>query len=335
MRVIDTHLHMWNDDVLSYVRDDAPYRGHFAELELTYKDPEAGALYAAADLAVRRSPTFARVESIFVQSHTIESDYLAEVRWVESFAANVGIVGVVAGAQLHRGLDTITHLDELGTCPLVVGVRHDLADQGPEISTAFVLGAREVALRGWALDVRMQPAQLPDIARLAGAIPELRMMLDHLGSPAVGTADAPLTPAAEWIRDIEELATHPGVYCKLSGLPAAADGSWDEEQMLLFLDAAADAFGVERLVWGSDWPLSAWGPAEDGDPWAPEDGSATYQVRARQRWLDAVVDWADSRGHDVDAILWTNARRFYRLDEVRSAPEEPRRRGFFARLFGG
>jgi len=330
MRVVDTHLHMWDDDVVSYLRTDGAFGGVFAGVEFTFEKP-----VAARQLTFRTPEALAQVESIFVQSHTIESDYLAEVAWVESVAAELGIVAVVAGAKLDRGLDTITHLDALGTRPLVVGVRHDLADGGEfDISTAFVLGAREVAARGWTLDLRVKPSQLADIARLSGAIPDLRLMLDHIGSPDIGTAADPTSPSAEWLRDLEELATHPAVCCKLSGLPESAGGAWTEVQVTPFLDAAADAFGVERLVWGSDWPLSAWGPAEAGDEWAPEDGSDTYQPHARQRWFDTVVAWADARGHDLDAILWTNARRFYRLDEARVVPEQPKKRGFFSRLFG-
>lgn len=318
MRVLDSHLHVWDPEVLTYTWLDGPYDYRFAEVELEHDPLDAE-----------------RVECVFVQAETISDDFVGEVRWVESSAERLGVVGIVAGAQLHRGVDTATHLEELGTHPLVVGVRHNLqGDQdGLAMSSAFVTGAREVASRGWSFDVCVRADQLPDIARLAGAIPELRMVLDHLGKPQVGTADAPLAPTVEWVRDIEELAKHPEVFCKLSGLPAEAGGRWSREQFTPFLDAAADAFGVERLLWGSDWPVSAIGPAEVGDPHAPDDGSATYQATARQRWLDAVVAWADERGHDVDALLWGNARRAYRLDEPRPA-DTARRPGLLGRLFG-
>ncbi|MGN7966205.1 amidohydrolase family protein [Microbacterium sp. 22179] len=320
MRVLDTHLHMWDEEVLTYTWLEGPYAYRFAETEVEHDR-----------LDVERE------EAVFVQAETTEGDYIGEVRWVQSLAGRLGIAGIVAGAQLHRGIDTVTHLEELATHPLVVGVRHNLQNDpdGLAVSSAFVTGAREVAARGWTFDVCVRAAQLPDIARLAGAVPELRMVLDHLGKPAVGTADAPLAPSAEWVRDIEEVAKHPETFCKLSGLPAESGGVWSAEQLVPFLDAAADAFGVERLMWGSDWPVSSIGPAEEGDPHAPADGSATYQPHARQRWLDTVVEWAETRGHDVDAILWANGRRFYRLDDPRVESADAPRRGFFGRLFGG
>ncbi|WP_341947422.1 amidohydrolase family protein [Microbacterium sp. LWH11-1.2] len=313
MRVIDSHLHLWDPELLEYTWLEGPYDFRFAEIEL-----EHARLGAAAD-----------EKAVFVQAETADDRFLDEVRWVESLAERVGVIGIVAGVRLDHGVDTTTHLDELAAQTLVVGVRHNLQNEpdGLAVSTAFVTGAREVAARGWTFDACVRANQLPDIARLAGAIPELRMVLDHLGKPEVGTADAPRTPSVEWVRDLDELARHPNVFCKLSGLPAESAGNWSREQLEPFLDVAADAFGEERLMWGSDWPVSAIGPAESGDPHAPEDGSATYQATARTRWLEVVVAWAEARGHDVDAVLWSNAERFYEVGDARQpgAPESPRR----------
>lgn len=203
-------------------------------------------------------------------------------------------------------------------------MRHNLQGEpdGLAVSAAFVTGAREVAARDLTFDACVRADQLPEIARFAGAIPELRIVLDHLGKPAVGTAASPLPPSAEWARDLAELARHPHTFCKLSGLPGEAGGDWNAEQLEPFLDVAADAFGIERLMWGSDWPVSAIGPAEPGDPHAPEDGSATYQPTARSRWADTVVAWAESRGHDLDALLWENAEQFYRTAQPRQIPSD-------------
>lgn len=312
MRALDAHLHLWDPELLRYPWLEGPLAYLFAETELEHA----------------RLPTATDEQAVFVQAGTDEQDFLAEVRWVESLAEGLGIVGIVAGARLDRGVDTITHLEELGTQPHVVGVRHDLQDDddGLAMSTLFVTGAREVAARGWSFDASIRAAQLPEIARLAGAIPELRIVLDHLGKPEVGTADVPVAPTAEWMRDLAELARHPNAFCKLSGLPAMAGGAWSPRQIVPFLDAAADAFGDERLMWGSDWPVSVIGPAEPGDAHAPEDGSDTYQPSSRTRWADAVASWARARGHDVDALMCTNAEEFYRVGRARiDEPEAPRR----------
>lgn len=300
MRVLDSHLHLWDPEALTYTWLDGPLSGRFAAAELE----RAGVARAETE------------RSIFVQAETVEDDFLDEARWVAQLASTAGVVGIVAGIRLDRGIDTVVHLEGLAAEPLVVGVRHLLQD-GPDglaLSAAFVTGAREVARRDLAFDACVRAHQLPEVARLAAAIPELRIVLDHLGKPAVGTAAAPLAPSAEWARDLTEVAGHPNAFCKLSGLQAEAGGDWSEAQLVPFLDVAADAFGVERLMWGSDWPVSAIGPAEPADPDAPARGSATYQPTARSRAADVVIAWAQARGHDVDALFWRNAERFYRVD---------------------
>ncbi|MGH3690277.1 MAG: amidohydrolase family protein [Microbacterium sp.] len=308
MRVLDSHLHLWDPEVLTYTWLEGPMAYRFADLEL--------------ELA--RVPQAQPETSVFVQAETVEDDFLDEVQWVAGLAPALGIVGIVAGIRLDRGTDTVAHLEGLMGEPLVVGVRHNLQGEpdGLAVSAAFVTGAREVAARDLTFDACVRADQLPEIARFAGAIPELRIVLDHLGKPAVGTAEAPLAPSAEWARDLAELARHPHTFCKLSGLPGEAGGDWSAEQVEPFLDVAADAFGVERLMWGSDWPVSAIGPAETGDPHAPEDGSATYQPTARSRWAETVIAWAETRGHDLDALLWRNAEQFYRTDQPRRLPTD-------------
>lgn len=321
MRVLDSHLHLWDPEVLTYTWLEGPMAYRFADLEL-----ERARLQQAEP-----------EKCVFVQAETVEDDFLDEVRWVAGLALALGVVGIVAGIRLDRGTDTVAHLEGLAAEPLVVGVRHNLQGEpdGLAVSAAFVTGAREVAARGLTFDACVRADQLPEIARFAGAIPELQIVLDHLGKPAVGTAAAPLAPSAEWARDLAEIARHPHTSCKLSGLPGEAGGDWSAEQLEPFLDVAADAFGVERLMWGSDWPVSAIGPAEPGDPHALEDGSATYQPTARSRWADAVIAWAESRGHDLDALLWHNAEQFYGTDKPRQvSPAEAPRAGIRGWLRG-
>lgn len=298
MHVIDSHLHLWDPQQLRYEWLEGPLAWRFGEIELLH------ARIAAADTDA----------AIFVQAECVERQFLDEVRWVDEIADAAGVIAIVAGARLDRGEATSAHLDALAAHERVVGVRHLLQGEpdGFARSAAFVTGAGEVAARGWTFDACVRSEQLPDVAALAASVPDLRIVLDHLGKPAVGTAASPSAPTAAWLRDLQDVARHPLVVCKLSGLPAEAGGDWSAAQVEPFLDAAADAFGAERLMWGSDWPVSVIGPAEAGDPHAPADGSAAYQPTARSRWADVVAGWATARGHDLDAIMWANAERFYR-----------------------
>ncbi|MBS0023894.1 amidohydrolase family protein [Microbacterium paraoxydans] len=292
MRLLDSHLHLWDPRALEYTWLEGPLDRRFADDEL----------------AAARVDRATEERAVFVQAETVEGDYLAEVRWVAERAERLGVVGIVAGARLDRGTDTTVHLESLTAEPLVVGVRHNLQSEpdGVALSSAFITGAREVAAHGWTFDACVRADQLPDVARISSAIPELRIVLDHLGKPPVGTAASPLAPTVEWERDLAELARHPGAFCKVSGLPAEAGGDWSAAQLEPFLDAAADVFGPERLMWGSDWPVSAVGPEASG-------ASATVHPSARSRWAEAVAAWAESRGIDRDALFHGTAATFYGL----------------------
>ena len=289
MRVLDSHLHLWSPDLLTY----------------TWLEGALAATYAADQLAAERLTHGGTEAAVFVQAEPAAEQAVDEVRWVDSIAETVGIKGIVAGARLDRGEQTEAHLTALAEHTRVVGVRHLLQSEpdGLACSADFIAGARAVSSRDWTFDACVIARQIPDVTALAAAVPELPIALDHLGKPAIGTADAAREPSAEWLGDLRELASSPQVFCKLSGLPAEAGGTWSEEQVTPFLDAALDSFGAERLMWGSDWPVSS-------VDFTPPDGSE-YRTGDRQRWLRTVVDWAAARGIETDAILWSNAHTFY------------------------
>ncbi|MGM7680447.1 amidohydrolase family protein [Microbacterium sp. A94] len=288
MRVLDSHLHLWDPSRLDYSWLEGPLRARFGPEEL-----------AAAVGGIDESHGF-----VFVQAGSAEDQYLDEVAWVSSVAEQVNVRGIVAGARLDLGEATVRYLDAAAEHPLVVGVRHLLqgAPVGLARSVEFCAGAAALAERGLTFDACVQTVpQLRDVIDLAAEVPELRIVLDHLGKPVVGTAADPAAPATEWVDALAALAQHPRVFCKLSGLPAEAGGDWSAGQMEPFLDAAAAAFGVERLMWGSDWPVSA-------------VRASKIDSVAIGAWTEAVASWAGARDLDVDAILWRNAERFYGLD---------------------
>lgn len=289
MRVLDSHLHLWDPEVLTYSWLEGALDWAFAETELIEEQLVGPGEEAA----------------IFVQADPSEEQQLDEVRWVDSIAHATGVVAIVAGARLDRGAETAAHLAALAEHDRVIGVRHLLQSEpdGFARRPEFLDGARLVAARGWTFDACVTTHQIPDVTALAAAVPELSIVLDHLGKPVIGTADAPLEPTAEWLGDVRELASSPQVFCKLSGLPAEAGGVWTDEQVAPFLDGVADAFGPDRLMWGSDWPVSS-------IDFNAADGGA-YLVGARQRWFRTVADWAERRGLDAEQIFWSNALTFY------------------------
>ena len=295
MRVLDSHLHLWDPALLEYPWLEGPLRARFSAAEV-----------ASALGAVDGERAF-----VFVQADCVQRQYLDEVEWVTSLAASVGVRGIVAGARLDRGAETERYLDAAAQRALVVGVRHLLQGEpaGFAGSAGFRAGARALAERDLTFDACVQDvAQLRDVVQLAADVPDLRIVLDHLGKPRVGTAAVPAAPSEEWTDALTALAAHPQVFCKLSGLPAEAGGSWSPTQVEPFFDVALQSFGPERLMVGSDWPVSAVTASEQ----AGDEGIA-MDTGIIGAWTDAVASWARSRGLDVDAILWRNAERFYAL----------------------
>lgn len=284
MRVVDSHLHMWNPWELRYEWLRGPLNH----------------IFASEELFEEQLPDIEEEVAIFVQAGTVEADYVKEIAWVEENANAAGVVAIVAGAALDRGAETDDHLDRLARMQRVVGVRHLLQGEpdGFARTEAFLAGARGLPARRLTFDACVSAHQMPDVIALGEAVPDLRIVLDHLGKPAVGTDAAPLRPSAEWLRDLSELGSRPQTYVKLSGLPEEAKGHWSAEQLTPFLDAALEAFGPDRVMWGSDWPVSS---IADGE----------YVAGSRARWFLFVNEWAGSRGVSAERLFWDAPLEFY------------------------
>ncbi|MBD3942169.1 amidohydrolase family protein [Microbacterium sp. NEAU-LLC] len=279
MRVVDSHLHLWDPELLDYGWLEGALLRSFGPSELD------GALAAAPD---------AEYGFVFVQADCAPDQSIAEVDWVLSQASRVGVRGIVAHAPLEDPAATDTHLAAYAERPLTVGVRRLLQSEPDGFSAApgFRASAAAVAATGLAFDACVRAHQLQDVIALADAVPELRVVLDHLGKPAVGTRDAAASAAGTpWAAQLTALAERPNVVCKLSGLPAESAGGWSEEQLRPFLDVALQAFGPDRLLFGGDWPVSG--------PYG--------------RWAEAVSTWAVDRLGATEAVMATNAERVYGL----------------------
>lgn len=280
MHVIDTHLHLWDPARLRYDW----LEGDFAR-RLAVDEARA----AVANLPERRF--------VFMEAGALAADSLAEIDWVAGL--DLPIAGMIAAAPLERGDDASAHLDALGERERVVGVRRLLQgeDGGFARTDAFVAGARRTAEAGFTFDACVRTvAQLHDVVALADAVPDLTIVLDHLGKPAVGSSAQPLAPSDDWRDALTALAARPNTACKLSGLPGESAGGFSAAQLRPFLDVALDAFGPDRVMYASDWPASFFGATDTG-----------YAA-----WEALVRDWATER--DVATQVFTGtALRTYGL----------------------
>ncbi|GIF05039.1 amidohydrolase family protein [Actinoplanes siamensis] len=113
-------------------------------------------------------------------------------------------------------------------------------------------GLAEVAAAGLVFDLVVRADHLPSAARAAGALPQLRFVLDHLGKPRIDDGPAGLD---RWRDGFTALAANDNVACKLSGMVTEAGPRWTPEDLAPFVAVALDAFGPDRLMFGSDWPV--------------------------------------------------------------------------------
>lgn len=278
---IDAHQHFWRYDPREY-----PWIG--AGMERLARDYLPGDLEAVArPLGVGGS--------VAVQAR----QSLAESHWLLALAeAHPFIRGVVGWVDL-RGADVVTALESIARHGRFVGVRHVVQDEPDPrflLGADLVRGLRHLHAFGLTYDLLLYPQQLPAAVELAELLPEQRFVLDHLAKPRISLG--PAAPEfASWRRDVEALARHRHVSCKLSGLVTEASwGAWRREDFTPYLDVALAAFGPDRLMMGSDWPVCLL--------------SGTYAEVA-----GIIADFiAALAGAEREAILGGTATRFYGLD---------------------
>ena len=179
---------------------------------------------------------------------------MAEARWLLSLAdAHPFIRGVVGWVDLQNER-VEEQLAELARHARFVGVRHVVQDEPDDnfmLRPAFQRGIGRLRQFNLAYDLLVFPKQLPASIQLAANFPEQRFVLDHIAKPPI--AAGTLSP---WREQLRELAKAPNVWCKVSGMVTEAkwDG-WRAEDFRPYLDVVFAAFGVERLMFGTDWPV--------------------------------------------------------------------------------
>ena len=136
----------------------------------------------------------------------------------------------------------------------LVGIRHQVQDEPdpdwlrrPDVRA----GLHAVASAGLIYDLLTVPAQLPSAIDTVHALDELTFVLDHLSKPPIASDE--LEP---WATGIRALAAHENVVCKLSGMVTeAAWDTWSVDDLRPYAEVVLDAFGPERMMFGSDWPV--------------------------------------------------------------------------------
>jgi L-fuconolactonase len=220
---------------------------------------------------------------------------IEETRWLlqqaEECAAIRGIVGwaPIAGADFPRFMEEFKDKSKLK------GLRHVLQGEKDEnyiLRKDFNAGIRAMMGSGWVYDILIYERQLPQAIEFVNAHPEQAFVLDHIAKPRIAAGET-----QPWCKRIRELARKENVWCKVSGMVTEANWSgWSAETLRPYLDVVVEAFGVKRLMAGSDWPVSLV---------ASEYGS----------WFDVLRDYfSDFSETERDAVFGVTAAEVYGLE---------------------
>jgi L-fuconolactonase len=180
---------------------------------------------------------------------------VSETRWLLSLADQSAFIKGVVGWVDLRAPDVAAVLADLAKHPRFRGVRHIVQGEPDDrfmLGEEFQRGIAALAPLGLTYDILIYPRQLPAAIELVKRFPQQPFVLDHIAKP-----DMKAGTREPWATQIKALAAaHPGITCKLSGLVTEADWAhWKPTEIHPFLDVVLEAFGTERLMIGSDWPV--------------------------------------------------------------------------------
>lgn len=237
-RRVDAHLHVWD-----LAARPQPWTTGMPELERSFSLADA-----EAALAGNHFDTAIVIQTVTVPDETPE---------LLALAAREPVVGGVVGWTDLTDPDVATRLAALTASPgaaSLVGIRHQVQEEPDPrwlCRQDVRRGLAAVADAGLAYDLVVRPIQLSAAAETAAELPQLRFVLDHGGKPDI--AGGGLEP---WASDIADLSLMPNVAVKLSGLVTEADhAAWTVEQLRPYADVLLEAFGPDRIMFGSDWPV--------------------------------------------------------------------------------
>jgi L-fuconolactonase len=284
-RRVDSHVHLWDPGRFAY-----PWLVGHPTLFRPYVLDD----YAAATAHVP-------VESlVFMQCEAANEHAETEVAWIASLAEREPrIRGIVAWAPLHEGARARAHLDRLLQQPLVKGVRQIIQNQQDPafcLTPGFQDGVALLGECGLCFDICVDHRQMGQVVEFARRHPGVRMVLDHIGKPDI--RGGRLQP---WAWHLRELASLPNVHCKISGVATEADHlTWTPDDLARYVEVAIDAFGFDRIMYGSDWPVAT--------------DAITYAgwVALLEKLMSGVAE------ADLDKFWRRNAEAFYRLGDRRA-----------------
>jgi L-fuconolactonase len=275
MKIIDTHQHFWNYDAQKqdWINED---------MQAIQKD------FLPADLAIELKEN--KVEaciSVQAAQSLQETDFL-----LAQAKANNFIQGVVGWVDLCD-LKMEQALEKYATEKLLKGFRHILQAEpkGFMLAPSFKKGINALAKYNYTYDLLIYASQLKEAKEFISNHSTQPIVIDHLAKPNIKEGEW-----ESWKKDINEIAQYPNVYCKISGMTTEANlNSWTIGTLKPYIDIAVEAFGTDRIMFGSDWPVC-------------------LLASSYSKWLETLQNYFNTFSIDEQASFFANnAIKFYKL----------------------
>jgi L-fuconolactonase len=222
------------------------------------------------------------------------SEWVEDNQWLLDITKNDPVIVAIVGNLLPGDPEFSKQLDRFAADKRFVGIRPRVPQAVKVTDEAYLTDLAKLAEKNLSLDMLTHTATLDDIAAIAGRLPRLRIIVNHLGGPRIDGAE----PDAKWAASARALAKHPNVYCKFSGLSGQSAVKPAPMELAFYkpvLDVLWSAFGEDRMIFASNWPVS-----EAGGEYAGE-------LRMTKQYL------AGKGAAATEKVFWKNARRAYGL----------------------
>ena len=290
-QIIDTHQHLWDLD-----KFDLPWTVGASPLDRSYLT--ADYLEATADLDVTKA-IYMEVDVQEAQCEE-EADFIIDLCERDD---NPTCAAVISGRPLDD--EFRAYVDRFRSHECIKGIRQvlhpDSAPRGLCVEEKYVANIRYLGSVGLRFDLCLRAGELADAVSLVDLCPDTRFVLDHCGNAdpyVINESEGETAPAHsrdQWLRDIEALGQRSNVICKISGIVARARSNWSPTDLAPTVDHCLNCFGLERVVFGGDWPVCTVG--------------ASYG-----EWVAALRQIVSQRSAaEQQNLFHDNAMRFYEL----------------------
>ncbi len=273
---IDSHQHFW---VFDPVRD-AWITSDMEAIRRDFLPNDLGPVLQqnSIDGCVAVQASQSEIETEFLIQHAEQNDF---------------IKGVVGWVDLRSELIN-ERLEYFKQFPKLKGFRHIVQGEPDDLfllRTEFMDGIRALETYGYTYDILIYPKHLPTAREFVTRLPHQLFVVDHLAKPYIKAGEI-----EKWATDIQSLAKRENVCCKVSGMVTEADWEhWTPEQLRPYLDVVFEAFGPERVMFGSDWPVC-------------------LVASSYERWVQLLQEYTGSLSSYEQEKFWGgNAKDFYSL----------------------